>query len=191
MRDLNLDPVAFPNAADLQANGNLGRLTVTTTLGDEDQDGAFEALYAFGARSFSVWTTDAALLVGLGDQFEQVIANRTPEFFNGNHEENGAETFDNRSDNKGPEPEGVTVGFIDGVPYAFIVLERIGGVMMYDLSDPLNPGFVGYHNHRNFAAAAESADRRRKRHLHRRGRQPHRQAAAGGGERGLREHLHL
>ena len=37
--DLTLDPVAFPNAASLQQDENLGRLTLTTTPGDTDADG--------------------------------------------------------------------------------------------------------------------------------------------------------
>jgi 2',3'-cyclic-nucleotide 2'-phosphodiesterase / 3'-nucleotidase / 5'-nucleotidase len=155
VKALELDPSAFPNADVLQADERLGRLTVTTTLGDADGDGRYEALYAFGARSFSVWTANGDLLFDSGDQFEQVVAARYPAYFNANHED--ADTFDNRSDNKGPEPEGVTIGVVDGVPYAFIVLERIGGVMIYDLSDPTAPAFAGYTNHRTFGVDAESA----------------------------------
>jgi 2',3'-cyclic-nucleotide 2'-phosphodiesterase / 3'-nucleotidase / 5'-nucleotidase len=158
VKDLELDPLAFPGAAALQADEHLGRLTVTTTLGDADGDGRFEALYAFGARSFSVWTAGGRLLFDSGDEFERIVAERFPASFNANHEDNGPGTFDNRSDNKGPEPEGVTVGFVDGVPFAFIVLERIGGVMIYDLSDPTAPTFAGYTNHRTFGVDAESAD---------------------------------
>jgi 2',3'-cyclic-nucleotide 2'-phosphodiesterase / 3'-nucleotidase / 5'-nucleotidase len=157
VKDLVLDPTAFPNAEALQADERLGRLTVTTTLGDDDGDGRYEALYAFGARSFSVWTARGDLLFGSGDQFEQITAARIPAYFNANNDENGADTLESRSDNKGPEPEGVTVGFVDGVPFAFIVLERIGGVMIYDLTDPTAPTFAGYTNHRDFEADAESA----------------------------------
>jgi len=158
VKDLELVPSAFPNADVLQADVHLGRLTVTTTLGDADGDGRYEALYAFGARSFSVWTANGDLLFDSGDQFEQVVAARYPAYFNANHEDNSPGTFDNRSDNEGPEPEGVTIGVVDGVPFAFIVLERIGGVMIYDLSDPTAPTFAGYTNHRTFGVDAESAD---------------------------------
>lgn len=158
VRDPDLDPSAFPNAETLRANEHLGRLTVTTTLGDVDGDGLYEALYPFGARLFSVWSANVDLLYDSGDAFEQVIAARNPSYFNGNHSSNDIDTFDTRSDNKGPEPEDVTIGFVDGVPYAFIVLERIGGVMIYDLSDPTTPAFAGYGNHRDFDADAGSAD---------------------------------
>ena len=157
VKDLTLDPIAFPNALALQADERLGRLTVTTALGDADGDGAFEALYAFGARSFSVWTARGDLLFDSGDQFEQVTAARVPRFFNASNDENGADAFDDRSDNKRPEPEGVTVGLVDGVPFAFVNLERVGGIMVYDLSDPGAPAFAGYANHRDFEADAETA----------------------------------
>jgi hypothetical protein len=50
--------------------------------------------------------------------------------------------FDTRSDNKDPEPEGLTVEKISGRCYAFIVLERFGGVMVYDVTDPREPRFL-------------------------------------------------
>lgn len=62
-----------------------------------------------------------------------------PEYFNANHDENPS--FDNRSDNKGPEPEGITVGWVRNRTFAFGGLERIGGVMVYDVTDPTKPEF--------------------------------------------------
>lgn len=64
-----------------------------------------------------------------------------PDHFNASNNDN---ELDNRSDNKGPEPEGATVATLWGVPYAFIGLERVGGVMVYDLSNPLAPSLVLY-----------------------------------------------
>jgi hypothetical protein len=55
-----LDPAVFPNAADLQKNGNLGRLNVTMTLGDANGDGLYEPLYTLGGRSFSIWKSNGA-----------------------------------------------------------------------------------------------------------------------------------
>lgn len=115
---------------------------------------AYKELYAFGGRSFSIWDTQGNLVYDSGAEFEQIIAERFPADFNANNDENG--TFDNRSDNKGPEPEGVTIGEIDGRTYAFIGLERFGGIMTYDITDPANAFFVDLVNNRNFAGDAEA-----------------------------------
>ena len=149
VRNLTLDPNAFPNARALQNNRLLGRLEVTNTLGDTDGDGDFDALYAFGGRSFSIWDQYGKLVFDSGDAFERITAELFPEFFNSNNTQNNS--FDNRSDNKGPEPEGITLAEIFGRTYAFIGLERIGGFMTYDITDPVNPFFVDYVNNRNFA----------------------------------------
>lgn len=136
-----LDPTAFPNAVALKNNAALGRLTVTTTLGNTDGDGDFDQIYAFGARSFSIWDSQINLIYDSGDQLEQLTAALVPAQFNS---DGTPASFDTRSDNKGPEPEGVAVGVIDGRTYAFIGLERTGGVMVFDVSNPTNPSFVQY-----------------------------------------------
>jgi len=140
---LTLDPTAFPNAATLKANANLGRLTVTNVNGDTDGDSDFDKIFVFGSRSFSVWSADGSQVFDSGDDLEQITAVLTPAFFNAN--DGLASQFDTRSDNKGPEPEGVTTGVVNGVTYGFIGLERSGGgVMVYDMSDPASPAFVEY-----------------------------------------------
>jgi hypothetical protein len=147
-----LDPTIFPNAATLKNNANLGRLTVTTATGDDTGDGKFDRILVFGARSFSVWDTNVNQVYDSGDDMEKRTAKLFPRFFNSNHEENA---FDNRSDNKGPEPEGITVGTVNGAQYAFIGLERIGGVMAYSLTNPASPQFAHYSNNRNFNVEPE------------------------------------
>lgn len=147
-----LDPTVFPNADFLKKNTNLGRLTVTNASGDLDNDGDFDEIHVFGARSFSIWNTVTGQLVyDSGDDFEKITANDPVfgAFFNAS---NDNDNFKNRSDNKGPEPEGITVGTINGVTYAFITLERIGGVMTYDITNPLAPVFVSYNNNRSTTA---------------------------------------
>ncbi|QXE24430.1 phytase [Richelia sinica FACHB-800] len=141
--DVTLDPTAFPNGDELKKEENLGRLVITNTLGDTDGDGDFDQLYAYGGRSFSIWNDQGQLVYDSGDQIEQFLAKATPELFNANNGD--PEDFDTRSDNKGPEPEAVIVGVIDGIPYGFVGLERAGGgVMVYDLSTPTAPKFVQY-----------------------------------------------
>jgi hypothetical protein len=122
---------------------------VTNASGDLDGDGDFDRIVSFGARSFSIWTADGKLVWDSGDQLEQFFAepaNGYTAIFNASSSNN---TLDNRSDDKGPEPEGVAVGIVGGRTYAFIGLERMGGVMAYDVSNPTAPTFAAYANTRN------------------------------------------
>ncbi|MEZ4468168.1 MAG: choice-of-anchor I family protein [bacterium] len=146
---VTLDPTAFPNAADLQSSANLGRLKITTTLGDTDGDGDYDRLYAYGARSFSIRLPDGTLIFDSGDDLEQLTAALLPADFNSDDEEN--DSFDSRSDDKGPEPEGVAVGRVGNRTYAFIGLERVGGMAVYDVTNPFLAHYAGYINTRDFA----------------------------------------
>jgi len=145
-----LDPTAFPNAAALKSNAQLGRLKITATRGDTDNDGDFDQLHTFGARSMSIWSASGALVADTGDQLERLTA--LTGVFNSDNAANN--TFDQRSDDKGPEPEAVVVGKAFGRTYAFLGLERIGGVVVYDVESPAAPRFVTYLNNRNFAGNA-------------------------------------
>lgn len=153
-----LDPTAFPNAATLKTNARLGRLTVTNQSGDTDGDGDFDRIEAFGARSFSIWTPDLTQVFDSGDDIETITAAAFPANFNANHSGSSGNNLDDRSDNKGPEPEGVVIGEAYGRTLAFVGLERIGGIMMYDVTDPNNPLFVDYINTRDFAFAPTAAN---------------------------------
>lgn len=148
MGDVSLDPTSFPGQGNLQQDSNLGRLKITTTLGDTDDDGDFDELYSYGARSFSIWDKEGALLFDSADELEQITASVLPLDFNASDNENNS--FEDRSDDKGPEPEGVVVGEVDGEHYAFIGLERIGGIMVYNVENPSTPTFVTYINTRDF-----------------------------------------
>lgn len=150
----DFDSEVFPNIEELLAEENLGRLEVTTEGLDSDDDGLIDRIISYGARSFTIWDALAGEIVfDSGDQLEQITAELFPDNFNSTNDENGS--FDSRSDAKGPEPEGVIIAEIDGTPYAFIGLERIGGVMVYDISDPTAAEFVTYVNNRDFTGNAE------------------------------------
>ncbi|WP_395373737.1 choice-of-anchor I family protein [Marinicella sp. W31] len=152
--DLILDPSVFPNAATLQQDDQLGRLEVSTILGDEGNDGDFDTLYAYGARSFTIWNAQTgAQVFDSGSDIEMQTAMQVPATFNSN---GGTEdSFDSRSDAKGPEPEGITVGTIGENTYAFVGLERVGGVMIYDVTDPQTPDFTLYQPSTDGDAAPE------------------------------------
>ena len=129
----------------LRNNDNLGRLTVTNANGAKelDADTEFERLYVPGGRSFSIRRANGTLVYDSGDELEQRTAALLPDLFNS---QGDIATFDTRSDNKGPEPEGVAIGKVSGRTYAFIGLERIGGMMVYDISKPTAPKFATYIN---------------------------------------------
>lgn len=146
---LTLDATAFPNAAALQANAALGRLNVSRYTGDTDNDGDIDVLHSLGGRSFSIWSaSNGALVYDSGNEFELRLAKRLGANFNSNHTSNGS--GESRSDDKGPEPEAVTLANIGGSTFAFIGLERTSGVMVYDITLPETPRFVSFASSRNF-----------------------------------------
>ena len=134
--------------ADMGDDENLGRLRVTALPagvpgdGDTDEDGDLDEIVAYGARSFSIWDDRGRQVFDSGDQIERLTSIIAPTLFNSDDGDPGE--FDQRSDDKGPEPEGAVIGVINGVPYGFIGLERFGGVLVYDLSAPNSPNFVCY-----------------------------------------------
>jgi hypothetical protein len=150
---ITLDPTVFPNAATLRNNVNLGRLNVTRTLGNPDNDGDFDEIYCFGGRSFSIWDENGNQVFDSGDDFETRIASMFPTEFNSNNDAN--QSFDSRSDDKGPEPESVVIADYCGRKFAFIGLERVGGIMIYDVTDPANSYYVDYVTSRDFSVIVD------------------------------------
>lgn len=151
--DIELDPATFPNADMIQeyASG----LKISTANADTTADGKYKTINTFGSRSFTIWDAETgAIVYDSGDDLEQITGSLYPENFNAS---NTNFKFKNRSDDKGPEPEAVTIGMVDGIPHAFIGLERIGGIMVYNISNPAAPEFVEYFNNRNFNAADEES----------------------------------
>ncbi|WP_342507250.1 choice-of-anchor I family protein [Sporosarcina sp. FSL K6-2383] len=112
-------------------------------------DGSYEALHSYGGRSFSIFDAETMELVfDSGSEFEEITAEALPQFFNTDNEEIA---YDKRSSAKGPEPETVVSGEIDGKKYAFIALERVSGIMVYDLMNPLKPEFVTFITSRDYS----------------------------------------
>ncbi|MFC4098718.1 choice-of-anchor I family protein [Paenibacillus xanthanilyticus] len=110
-----------------------------------------DGIYMFGGRSFSIW--DASTIEQVydsGSDFEQITAQRLPERFNASNDD---ADLDSRSAKKGPEPEDVKAGKVGSRTIAFIGLERVGGIVSYDVTDPAKPVFANYTNTRDFNAA--------------------------------------
>lgn len=140
---VSIDPDAYTEA-ELE---DLARLTVSIIDGDTDGDGDIDVLHSYGSRSFSIFDAAGNLVFDSGDQFETLISELRPAnaFNNDSYPSDDADVIDeNRSDNKGPEPEAVAVGEVDGKTLAFVGLERDGGIMIYDISNPKKAAFVDY-----------------------------------------------
>lgn len=146
--DYVLDPSVFSDLDILNLSTNLGDINVTAASGDADGDGLYEEIHVFGSRSFSIFEAETGNLVyDSGNDFEVITAAHPTlgGIFNASNDNNN---FKNRSDNKGPEAEGIIVKQIGDEAYAFILLERIGGMMVYNVTDPANPIYLQYVNSR-------------------------------------------
>jgi hypothetical protein len=127
---------SFAEAAPYQSPDRCGRLQITRTLGDDDGDGRYDAFYAFGTRSFAIWDERAELVYDSGDTLERMSMELFPQEFNSN---NDGSSLDARSDDRGPEPEGVAVGMVGVRTYAFLGLERPSAIFVIDVTTPTAP----------------------------------------------------
>lgn len=149
----------FTNEAETKLTATDGTETSKkVTLLDRDKTAGLEdgKNYLFGSRSFSILDADTMQVVyDSANGFEKNTAKYLPDYFNCS---NDSVEADKRSNKKGPEPESVTVGAVDGKTYAFVALERIGGVMVYDITDPAKAAFVNYINSRDFSSDMSGDD---------------------------------
>ena len=131
---------------------DIGRLKVSTVKGNTNDDGQYESLYAYGARSFTIWDSNGLVVFDSGDDIGRITASVHGEAFNNNEDENEGDT---RSDDKGAEPEALTIGTIDERTFAFIGLERMGGIMVYDITNPYDVQFEDYFYNRGVIEGAD------------------------------------
>lgn len=150
VEDLNLDPIAFSKVNN--DDDDIGRLKVSIAKGDTDGDGDYDQLYTYGARSFSIWDQNGNLVFDSGDDVGKITAAIHGQNFNNEEDENEGDT---RSDAKGAEPEALALGKIGEKTYAFIGLERMSGIMIYDITNPFNVNFVDYFTNRGTTEGAE------------------------------------
>ncbi|MCG9639225.1 choice-of-anchor I family protein [Vibrio sp. Isolate34] len=134
-----------PLAGALKDNKQLARLKVIKPQATLAAD---QKVQAFGSRSFSIWDESGELVFDSGDDFARIVLDQDPANFNSTNDNN--QSGDDRSDDKGVEPEAIEVAEINGKHYAFIGLERQGGIMVYDVTQPENASFISYLNNRDF-----------------------------------------
>lgn len=139
----------------LQATGEIDDLRVTKAMGDADGDGEYSEAYAYGARSFTIWDQNGLVVFDSGDDFERITASIHGAQFNNDARVNRG---DSRSSSKGPEPEALTLGTVGSRTYAFIGFERMGGIMVYDVTNPYDAFFVDYVINRNLTKGMQAAD---------------------------------
>ncbi len=131
---------------------DFGRLKMSVYDGDVDHDGDIDMIHCYGARSLSIWDSLGNLVWDSGSLIEEATS-VLGDNFNSTNDENMS--FDDRSDDKGPEPEGVVLGQIGKRWFAFLGLERVGGIMVFDITDPRKPSYVDYVTSRFFSSSVE------------------------------------
>jgi len=139
LKDLTLDETIFPVDLDVLNTVNLGRLKTTSAFGDTDGDGDLDEIYSYGARSFSIWSGNGTQVYDSGNDIATQTLALTPDRFNDG---------DKRSDDKGAEPESVSVLNMDNQRYVlFVGLERTDQIMVYDITNPVSPTFLTILSH--------------------------------------------
>lgn len=134
-------------ATGVRANSALGRLNVSRIDGDTDNDGLIDDVTAIGTRSFSIWEVQAdnsLLLAHDSGPLDNLLKGLDLSAYNMNRGDTSA--ADSRSDDKGPEPEGLSVFTLDGMTMLALMLERQNGVLLYDITNPNAPVYLDYIN---------------------------------------------
>lgn len=156
-RDFGDEGVTSPTGAITAENSGLTGKVVFFKSGDFDGLDTGKD-YLFGGRTFTIYEAGENGVTEIftsGDDFEALTAQYLPDHYNCS---NDNAVVDDRSGKKGPEAESVTVGTVDGRTYAFVALERTGGVLVYDVTEPASAQYVNYINTRDFASVVEGSE---------------------------------
>ena len=129
------DGDASPTGAITAENSGLDGKVVF--LASSDYDGLENGIdYLYGGRTMTIFRVANSGLEEVftsADDAERITYGYLPEYYNAS---NDNAVLDDRSGKKGPEAEAVTVGEVDGRIYAFLALERTGGILVYYVTDP-------------------------------------------------------
>lgn len=147
-KDLSLDPTAFPTAANLQLDEVLGRAKVDSNFGDTDGDGDYDQIGLRGGRSMTIFKNGELLF-----DTEELIATEMKKIVGDDRLMNGQFEIDgdnvvydasSRADDKGGEPEGVTIGVTGERRVAVLGLERFSALLFFDITDPATPSLISW-----------------------------------------------
>ena len=141
----------------VKVNSKLGAQKTTLAFPTKAPvSGTTTNLYTLGGRSFTIRDSSGTLVWDSGSEFEEIVLRDYPAAFNSDSSSSAATSLamvqgqaarmDGRSTSKGVEPEALAVGTIGTQTFAFIGLERMGGIMIYDITTPTAPSFIRYTN---------------------------------------------
>ena len=144
---LKVDSRRFPDWKTWSTNAELGRAKVNPNAGDRDGDGDFDTIHLRGSRSMTMYRNGVPLWDS-GKLLEEIqisafgVAN-----INGSHALSADKstvnyTAQDRSDDKGAEPEGVAVGMVGSARVAILGLERMSALVVFDISSPRSPTLI-------------------------------------------------
>ena len=144
---LKVDPRRFPDWKTLSGSAALGRAKVNPTMGDKDGDGDIDTIHLRGSNSMTMYR-NGLVIWDSGDLLDQIqtaafgVAN-----INGSHSLSADKATMNyvgqdRSDDKGAEPEGVAVGMVGDRRIAVLGLERMTALAVFDITQPRSPVFI-------------------------------------------------
>lgn len=141
---------AIPRLAYLTSVQNLlGRIKFSSKMGYNMTSNTQEALYHFGARSFSIMAMDGTIVFDSGNWFARIMRRYYTKIFNANNFDDDdlsksmQNLFDSRSDDKGMEPESLDVMTTGkGDTFVFIGFERGSTIVVFNVTTPTRPTFV-------------------------------------------------
>jgi len=144
---LKVDPRRFADWKTLSGSAALGRAKVNPNNGDRDGDGDIDTIHLRGSNSMTMYRNGLAIW----DSAELVDKIQTTAFgvanINGSHSLSSDKATMNyvgqdRSDDKGSEPEGVAVGMVGDRRIAVLGLERMTALAVFDITQPRIPVFI-------------------------------------------------
>ncbi len=143
---LKVDTRRFPEWSTWLGTAALGRAKINPNIGDVDGDGDIDTIHLRGSNSMTMYR-NGLVIWDSGSLLDQIqtqafgVAN-----INGSHSYSSDKSTMNyvgqdRSDDKGAEPEGVALGMVGDRRIAILGLERMTALAIFDITQPRMPVF--------------------------------------------------